>query len=63
MTAGDSLAKNKAEALQGYLLNLRKNGVAVSGGIIVKDSKGWFINNKTTYRYDSSMADWDKFEI
>jgi type III restriction enzyme len=55
MTADSRDTKYKAETLQEWLAGQKGK---MAGGIIVKASNSWRLNNKKDYRYDPNFKDW-----
>jgi len=57
-TASSPETKDKAEALQEWIKDQNKKSKVFDGGIVVKVSEVWKLNNNKTYNYDTSYSDW-----
>jgi type III restriction enzyme len=57
-------AKNKAEALQLYVKNIKNKDKNLIGGIVIEDSTGkWRLNQNESYFYDKNdLTGWSYFE-
>jgi type III restriction enzyme len=62
-TASASETKDKAEALNKYTSKLNKKGIKVKGGIVIKDSRGWFVNDSHNYKYDTKLSGWSELNL
>src|SRR5690606_24901018 len=64
-TAQDKETALKADALAAYLKELRRQGIDVQGGIVVRDDKRrrWMLNDSEKYEWDEPLTAWRQFEI
>jgi len=63
ITASAPETKDKAEALNKYLKGLSKKKIKASGGIIIKESRGWFVNEGVSYKYDKNLSGWNELNL
>lgn len=63
ITASLSETADKAKTLNEYLKKLNAKGTKAVGGVVISETRGWFINDGSNYKYSTSLAGWNELSL
>lgn len=63
ITASAPDTKDKAESLNEYLKGLNRKKIKAVGGIVIQESRGWFVNDGSNYKYDTKLSGWSELNL